>query len=534
MNLGLLVIVILIYLFAVAYLGYLGYRQTRNAQDYLLAGRSIPSVVMVLSYGATLVSTSAIVGFGGVAGLFGMGLLWLVLLNIVVGIFIAFIFFGKRTRRMGVVLDAETFPELLGKRFQSRGIQGFVGVAIFLAMPLYAAVVLIGGGRFIETILGINYDVALLVFTLIISSYVIAGGLKGVMYTDALQGGIMFVGMLFLLVMTYAKLGGPTAAHEQLLAMVDLVPEDIRQQGHRGWTAMPSAFSPWWWTLVSTLVMGVGVGVLGVPQLVVRFMTVKSDKALNQGVIIGAVFILVIVGGAFVVGTLSNAFFYQGQGQIAITAAGGNPDSIIPLYINQAMPVWFSYLFMITLLAAAMSTLSSQFHVMGTAIGRDFFQEIISDSRASLNIVRLGVLVSIIVSVILGYMLPPGIIARGTAVFFGLCASGFLPVYAAALYWKGVTRAGAYWSIGVGLGASLFCLAFLHREEAAALGLSQFLFGKEVLVEAHPWPVIDPILIALPFSALTLVLVSLFTHKLPAAHLDKCFAPIQRTRPGPG
>ena len=65
-----------------------------------------------------------------------MGLLWLVFFNVVVGIFIAFIVFGKRTRRMGVALDAQTFPELLGKRFQSRGIQGLGGLAIFLAMPL--------------------------------------------------------------------------------------------------------------------------------------------------------------------------------------------------------------------------------------------------------------------------------------------------------------------------------------------------------------------------------------------------------------
>jgi len=523
MNIGLLAFIVLIYLIAVAYLGYLGYRQTRCAQDYLLAGRAIPPLVMALSYGATFISTSAIVGFGGIAGLFGMGLLWLVLFNVVVGIFVAFVIFGKRTRRMGAALDAHTFPELLGKRFRSRAIQELGGLAIFLSMPLYAAVVLIGGGRFIETTLTVNYDLALLVFALVIAAYVVAGGLRGVMYTDALQGGIVFVSMLFLLVMTYVSLGGPTAAHEQLLEMVELIPDAIRQQGHRGWTAMPSILSPWWWTLVSTLVMGVGIGVLGQPQLVIRFMTVRTDQALNRGVLIGAVFIVVIVGGAFLVGTLSNVFFYVNENQIAITAAAGNPDSIIPLFINRAMPVWFSYLFMIALLAAAMSTLSSQFHLMGTAIGRDFFEQISTDSRASLRAIRLGVLVSIVISVILAYTLPTGIVARGTAVFFGICAAGFLPTYTAALYWRDATRTGALWSIGVGLGACLFCLAFLHRSEAAPLGLGRFLFGRDVLIEAHPWPVVDPILIALPISALTLVVVSLFTHKLPAQHLEKCF-----------
>ncbi|MDJ0707621.1 MAG: hypothetical protein QNJ46_30460 [Leptolyngbyaceae cyanobacterium MO_188.B28] len=78
MNLILLFTILLLYLIAVAYLGYLGYRQTKTAKDYLVAGRSVHPLVMTLSYGATFISTAAIVGFGGVAGLFGLGLLWLV------------------------------------------------------------------------------------------------------------------------------------------------------------------------------------------------------------------------------------------------------------------------------------------------------------------------------------------------------------------------------------------------------------------------------------------------------------------------
>ncbi len=110
---------IIVYLLIVAFLGYLGYRRTHGASDYLLAGREIHPFVMALSYGSTFISTSAIVGFGGAAGVFGMGLLWLTVLNIFVGIFIAFVFFGKRTRKMGYHLDAHTFPEFLGRRYQS-------------------------------------------------------------------------------------------------------------------------------------------------------------------------------------------------------------------------------------------------------------------------------------------------------------------------------------------------------------------------------------------------------------------------------
>ena len=199
MDLFILSIVVLIYLLMVGYVGYVAWRRTKSSEDYMVAGRQTHPYIMALSYGATFISTAAIVGFGGTAGVYGMGLLWLTFLNILVGIFIAFVFFGKRTRKMGHNLGALTFPEFLSKRFNSRFIQYFSGIVIFVAMPLYAAVVLIGMARFVETTLGLNYNIALITMAIIVAVYVIFGGIRGVMYTDALQGTIMFFGMAFLL-----------------------------------------------------------------------------------------------------------------------------------------------------------------------------------------------------------------------------------------------------------------------------------------------------------------------------------------------
>ena len=178
--------VVLIYLLATGYLGYQGYRQTKTAADYLVAGRSAHPVIMALSYGATFISTSAIVGFGGVAANFGMGLLWLTFMNIFVGIFIAFVVIGNPARHMGHHLDAHTFPELLGKRYNSKFIHVLSALVIFCFMPLYATAVIIGGAEFIGPIFHVSYETALYIFSLIVAAYVIAGGLKGVMLTDAL------------------------------------------------------------------------------------------------------------------------------------------------------------------------------------------------------------------------------------------------------------------------------------------------------------------------------------------------------------
>jgi SSS family solute:Na+ symporter len=517
-------IIILIYLMVIFYLGWLGYKKTKETEDYMVAGRKIHPYILALSYGATFISTSAIIGFGGAAGALGMGLLWLAFMNIFVGIFIAFVVFGSRTRRIGLNLGAVTFPELLGRRFQSRFIQGFSGALIGIFMPLYAGIVLIGGARFLESTLNINYDIAVLILTVIVAAYVITGGLIAVMYTDALQGTLMFIGMIFLLVFTYIKMGGVTAAHSALTAMNDLVPESLAAGGHLGWTSMPAFGTPIWWTLVSTLVLGVGIGVVAQPQLAVRFMTVKNDTALNRAVLVGGPFILMMTGVAFTVGALSNAYFYDTLGQISVVVAGGNTDLIMPEFINSAMPGTFVVLFMLTLLAAAMSTLSSQFHTMGTSIGHDFYREFIKKGELgqTINITRAAIAFTILASVILAYVLPISIIARATAIFFGLCAAAFLPMYTGALFWKRMTKEGAIASLLVGTFSSLFWLAFVHKSEAVPLGISKAIFGVDTILTGT-WTVVDPILVATPIAFVVAIVVSLMTKPTPQEHLDTCY-----------
>jgi len=588
------IILIIVYLMMIGYLGYLGYRRTQTAADYLLAGRNIHPVVMALSYGATFISTSAIVGFGGVAGLFGMSLLWLTFLNIFIGIFISFVFLGGPTRRMGHHLDAHTFPELLGKRFNSKFIQVFSGLVIFLFIPLYSAAVLIGGCVFISTQLSIPYPAALLAFSAIIAAYVVMGGLKGVMYTDALQGTVMLVGMLVLLFYTYAKVGGVVEGHLSLTELATLVPGKLKAIGHAGWTAFPAyGFGDikynLWWIIVSTITLGVGIGVLAQPQLVVRFMTVKSKRELNRAVIVGGVFILIMTGVAFTVGSLSNTYFAHNgpllkgrvvnvidaeknhavlqivqktesgewvdvegkkapvlldktepyledemtvdgesvkvaQGRsISIVYAKGNPNQIIPIYLKLAMPKWFGLVFLLTLLAAAMSTLSSQFHTLGTSIGRDVYEQITGSHGKGIGATRVGIVMGIVIAVIISFYNREGIfIARATAIFFGLCASAFLPAFIGGLFIKRINKAGAIASMIVGFSVTAFWLLFVKAKEAGAIGLVQKVTGgKDSILADYPnWPVVDPIMVAMPLAILTAIVVSLVTKPMEKEYID--------------
>ncbi|MFD2924521.1 sodium:solute symporter family protein [Halobacillus naozhouensis] len=513
MNLTILIPLVLGYIGIMSGLAYYGYKKTVTQEDYLVGGRDTNSVVMALSYGATFISTSSMVGFGGVASVYGMGLLWLAFLNIVLGIFVAFAVFGKRIRRMSLHLNASTFPTFLGKYYKSRFITVFSGTMIFIFMPAYTSIVLIGGGRFLQESLSINFNIALFLLAVIVSLYVISGGIKAVMYTDAFGAVIMLVGMAIFLVVTYQAVGGLLDGHKALSALKSMVPEELAAEGHAGWMSMPEFGSPMWWTLVSTMILGVGIGVLAQPQLAMRSMTVENDKALNRSVIVGGVFIFFMAGAAYMIGPLSNVYFMETTGQLAITVAEGNTDLVIPRLITSLMPEWFVYLFTLTLLSATISTVSSLIHVQSSAFGEDILKTLGVKTVLwnKISPARLGVIIGVILAVILGYTLPGGIIAQATAFWFGICAAGFLPALTGALFWKGASKEGAVASIITGFTASVFGFLFLKVSQSSAFGLSQALFGKDYLLP-YPWTHVDPLIYSLPLSTIVFIGVSIITR----------------------
>jgi len=368
----------------------------------------------------------------------------------------------------------------------------------------------------------------------------------------------------------------------------------------------------------------------------VRFMTVQSKRELNRAVGIGAVFILLMVGVAYVTGSLSNVYFtlhgnvFQGrvikvvnpdqhdgrhallqvmkktdagqwtdalkvmgrdgkalpgafaavnvdaegkwlpvakqtdtegvtregnvipvvldptqpylpepvgpnriaQGRsLSIVYAKGVSDKIIPTFIETAMPKWFGIVFLLTLLAAAMSTLSSQFHTLGTAAGRDVFERLTGGpgaggSNRTIFIVRSAILLGLILAVTLGYFAQKeqafvSFIARATAIFFGLCSAAFLPSFIGGLFFRRMTKAGAIASMIVGAVVTVFWLAYVKMPECTVIGLVK----KSILADAPNWPYVDSLLIALPLSTITALVVSLLTRPPDAAHLARCFPP---------
>jgi len=595
-------------------IGLLGYKKTKTAEDYFVAGRKMGSIVIAFSYGATFISAVALIGFSGIASLYGQSILWLALLNILVGILIAFIVYGFRTRKMGMSLKAVTLPEMLGNRFNSTKLQATSGLIIAIFMIAYTSAVFLAISSLFVVTFGISYELCVIVFTLVVGVYLIVGGLYAVMWTHAIQGGLMVAGMIILTIWIYGMLGGIGPAHEAAAAMTpeDLgvplqqgailnpwnfkasedallqVPtnQDLETTGYKilkvspadtsmnislkqdititfnyktspvsftytcspdpcGWseewsenytivtlshndfthgtvyafevtgatsglgspagvlapnglTSLPPIPSPPFLMLL-TLIFGVGIGVLAQPQLVVRYLSAKSEKALKKAIPYGGIFILLMTFTAFSIGPLCNVLMAENG-----LFYPGSPDKVVPLVIEEVFPQWFVFLFLFAVLAAAMSTASALFHTAGASIGRDVYEKGMKrkgSSEKSIKITRIAT-IGIVIATLIISLNPPDVVAIMTAFFFGLMAVTFLAPYTLMLYWKKISRAGAWAGMLGGFIFTMIWYILVYSKTATSI------MGSSVS-DNYLINMLDPIFIGLPLSFFLCYVVSI-------------------------
>ena len=507
-------------------LGWYGYKNTRNNEEFLLGRNKAGPVIIALSYGATFLSASAVIGFGGQAAVHGMSVMWLCLLNLFVGLIVAFLIFGGPTRRKGRELRASTYADLLGKVYKSKGIRAFTAILIIVMMPIYAAAVLKGGVNSLAVITGLTeyYDYILIALAIIVAVYVVYGGIIAVMYNDAFQAAIMFVGMVVILVATYGYFGGVTAGNETLDNLWNTTMGEVSlgqigvSDGFNGWTNFSEFGSKEWLTVVTTFLLGVGIGALTQPQLAVRFMSAKNDRDLNRSLIVGSVFMLAIVGSAYTAGALCNVYFFDEYGQTAfeyITGMGLGTDFIIPQYILElfsgiSFGDIFVSLFLLSLVCAAISTISALLHTIGAAGGYDLYTlwknkkgHMTGDSQ-SVNLNRAFIVVIMVLTVVYCYLMPSDIIAKATSVFMGMTAAALLPAYFHAMYSKNPCKKAAIVSMASGTVVYLFFALFMNTSTCVFLPICELLTGQSVLLPDSVLASTDALVIALPVSILAM------------------------------
>jgi SSS family solute:Na+ symporter len=145
-----------------------------------------------------------------------------------------------------------------------------------------------------------------------------------------------------------------------------------------------------------------------------------------------------------------------------------------------------------------------------------------------MGITRCAIIIGIVIAVILSYFAQksPIIIARATAIFFGLCASTFLPALLGALFFKRITKAAAIASMMTGFIITSFWLVFVKAQEAGDIGIVQkFTNGQTSILSNHPnWPAIDPLIVALPVSIVVAIIFAMLSKPPKKEVLEKCFS----------
>jgi SSS family solute:Na+ symporter len=512
LNLWIFVPMAACFLALLLFLAWLGYRKTKNEEDFLVAGRQVPPWLMAISYSSVFISSASIMGFGGNGSKFGLGVFWIVTINLGLGLLLAYLVFGPRIRKLGLKLNASTMPELLGNRFKSKFIQVFAGSVTFLFMPIYAGAVLVGVGRLMEMTLGIGFVWAIVFYSLFIALYVVVGGLKGMVYADAALGILKFTGMAILGVMMFVKAGSFSAVSN--LASVP-VPENLAANGIVSFTKMPETFSNFWWLLVTSILGGVAFGILAQPQLSVRFMTLKSNLDIKRAIGFSAIFILVANGAGILAGAFSNVVTMKTIGSITYEAytVSGNADKVIPFVVNMLKIPWFEYLLLFTLMTASISAVNALTHTMSTSLGHDIIESFRNRNGGSVGLIRICAVASLVFIIIVSLMLPKDIIPIATAIFFGIAGATFLPAIIGAIFWNRTTKTAVIASMITGFSTIMFLFVFVHQREAEGLGICKMITGQPCVASGSWLSKLDPSFIAVPLSMLVLVLVTLFTRK---------------------
>lgn len=515
---GIEIAVIICYTLVLFILGYIGKLQTKSVKDYDLAKSNF--IIVTLSYGATIMSTSAIVGFGGITAWLGTSMWLHIIPALLCSIFIPFYFLGAPTNELAKKLNAKTYGELLGKRYDSNFIRTMVGIIIMLFMPLYTAAVMVGCAEVLKAYYDINYFMALSIIAIITLAYVVYGGLKSVLLTDTFQAVLIIVVMAAFGWFSYEAIN-PSNGFDKLSTIwttVTSVDFDkgnsqmlnvAKKMGFVGWDSMPVFLSEGWLFVVTTLVVGIGVGMLGQPQLIVRLMAAKNSSDLKKGIIPGMFFIVISACLIYIIGPFTNIWYFEHYGMSAIQYVG-TPDKIIPNFITLALPNWLSFSFLICLLAAGMSTLSGLYHTMGTALIND----VAKHNDSSIMLTKLSVAMMGIVSLLIALTISGKsiIIAKSTIIFFTLCANMFLPMYIFGLLLKKANKIAAIASMIVGLVGTVFWMLFVHKSEAVGIGVCKLIFGKDYLFN-NSLAYIDSIITIFPASVLTYLIVYKLTCK---------------------
>ncbi|WP_062199098.1 sodium/pantothenate symporter [Massilibacterium senegalense] len=474
MNVG-VIVPLIIYLLAMFAVGIYASRHVKKApqflQEYFLGGRELGGLLLAMTIVTTFSSASSFIGGPGTAYTVGLGWVLLSMTQLVTGYFTLSVL-GKKFAIVARKIEAVTIIDFLKARYESKWVVILSAISIVLFLFAAMAAQWIGGGRLIESITNLPYQVSLFIFVLAVLVYVTIGGFRAVAITDLIQGIIMFFGTIIIFVAVVYAGGG-------IESIVDTLKQEnpnlITPFGADG--TLSKAFVSSFWILV-------GIGVVGVPQVVVKAMTYKDSKAMHQAIIIGTVMIGFIMLGMHLIGVFARA----------IMPGIEVGDTVMPLITLKVLPDWLAGIVLAAPMAAIMSTVSSLLLMISSTIIKDVYISYIKPDISDRQIKHITMIITAILGLAVFFFVlqPPNLLIWLNLYSFGGLEAAFIWPIVLGLYWKRGNKYGAIASMLVGV------LSFI------------------LLSLYYPRPLgMHPVVPAILFSFVAYVTISLLTsHKM--------------------
>lgn len=486
------ILLLIIFIVSMIGVGIYSRNRVKSVNDFFLGGRNMGGWISAFAYGTSYFSAVIFIGYaGGIGWKYGISATWIGIANGVFGCLIAWLVLAKKTREMTHKLDAHTMPEFFEKRYQSKGMKIVSALVIFIFLVPYTASVYKGLGYIFKSSFGISFEAAIFLMALLTTVYLLLGGYVATAINDCIQGVIMLVGCVLMVsyVVSHPAVGGLTSGINALTQLDTGLGRVFSDEPRR----LP----------LMGLIFMTSFGVWGLPQMIHKFYAIKDDGAIKKGTIISTLFALVIGGCAYFTGSMGRLFFIENGAAVMPSA---NPDMVIPLMLEKALPEALLGIIIVLMLSASMSTLSSLVLVSSSTITIDFIKGFISpqiSEKKTMFMMKAFCGIFVALSFVIAVFQPATIVYL-MSLSWGVVSGMFLGPYLMGLWWKKTTQIGAW-------------CGFL----AGGLVIGGYLFLEKLGVLLIDLPIISSL--AMIVSVIVVPVGSLLSTQMNPLHIEKVF-----------
>ena len=427
-----------VYFIAMFSIGIYAYSATKgDLTGFMLGGRNLNPAVTALSAGASDMSGWMLLGLPGAMYISGLSSAWIAL-GLTLGAYLNYLLVAPRLRVFTELLDdAVTIPEYFERRFDDRGhlIRILSSVVIIIFFAIYTTSGVVAGGKLFESSFGLNYELGLFITAGVVVAYSTFGGFLAVSTTDLVQACIMFLALILVPIVTINQIGSVAQTEHYLMEL-----------------------SPAMLTLGGGSLLGIlsaaswGLGYFGQPHIIVRFMAIRSVREIKVARRIGMSWMIISLTGAIAVGLVGAAY---------IKSIGGNlsdPETIFIFLSNTLFDPLVSGFLLAAILAAIMSTISSQLLVTSCSLTEDIYHTFLRKKASDTELVLVGrfsIVAVALLAIFLAHDRDSSILSLVSNAWAGF-GPAFGPVVLLSLFWARMTRQGALAGIVVGASAVLF------------------------------------------------------------------------------